>query len=108
MSEVFLARIGNSDSPAAIAAGIATLWQRAGLATVFEARDLAAVKLHVGEPGTKTFLRPEVVAPLVAQVAATGAKPFLTDTAVLYRSPRDNAVTHVGVARDHGFTVEAV
>jgi uncharacterized Fe-S center protein len=41
-------------------------------------------------------------------MAASGAQPFLTDTAVLYRSPRDNAVGHTRVVHEHGFGVDRV
>jgi len=108
MSEVFLVPVRSTDSRATTEQAIAALWRRAGLADAFEARDLTAIKVHVGEPGTKTFMSPTIVAALVGSVAKTGAKPFLTDTAVLYRSPRDNAVTHAQVAHDHGFGLQAV
>ena len=108
MSQVFLVPARAEDPPERIAQCVAALWRRAGFDEIFEARDLVAVKLHVGEPGTKTFVSPGIVAALVRAVAATGAKPFLTDTAVLYRSPRDNAVTHADVARAHGFGQEVV
>jgi uncharacterized Fe-S center protein len=108
MSQVFLVPARADDPPERIARCVAALWQRAGFDPIFERRDLTAIKLHVGEPGTKTFVSPAIVAALVRCVAATGAKPFLTDTAVLYRSPRDNAVTHAEVARAHGFGHEAV
>lgn len=108
MSQVYLVAARATDSPTALAARIDALWRRAALDDVFKERDLAALKLHVGEPGTKTFVAPPIVAELVRHMAATGAKPFLTDTAVLYRSPRDNAVSHARVARDHGFSPDAV
>jgi uncharacterized Fe-S center protein len=108
MSQVFLVPARAENPPERTAKCVAALWRRAGFDEIFEPRDLVAIKLHVGEPGTKTFVSPGIVAALVRAVAATGAKPFLTDTAVLYRSPRDNAVTHAEVARQHGFGHEAV
>lgn len=84
------------------------LWNAAGLAGCFRRSDLAAVKLHVGEPGVVTGLRPAVARELVRCVAATGARPFLTDTAVLYRSPRDTGPGHARVAHERGFGLEAV
>ena len=108
MSQVFLVPARASDPPERLAACVDALWQRAALAEVFEPRDLVAIKLHVGEPGTKTYVSPTIVAALVRAVGATGARPFLTDTAVLYRSPRDNAVSHAEVARAHGFGHEAM
>jgi len=92
----------------ALGAKVAALFRAADLGRVFRKQDLAAIKLHVGEPGTKTFVRPAIAAALVRQVSAVGAKPFLTDTAVLYRSPRDNAVDHARVVHEHGFDLERV
>ena len=88
--------------------GLSRLWAAAGLADCFGAPDLTALKLHVGEPGTKrTFVSPAIVAELVRLVAETDARPFLTDTAVLYRSPRDNGAGHARVAVEHGYGLEA-
>jgi uncharacterized Fe-S center protein len=108
MSTVYLLPIDRQASDADTAAGLDALWRAAGLAEVFTAHDLAALKLHVGEPGTKTFVRPVIAANLVRLIAATGAEPFLTDTAVLYKSPRDNAVGHARVAAAHGFGADRV
>jgi uncharacterized Fe-S center protein len=107
-SRVFLSRIDSGASREQTAAALAELWREAGFDRVFRNKDLAALKLHVGEPGTTTFVSPEIVAALVERIAAAGAVPFLTDTAVLYRSARDNAVGHIRVAREHGFGMERV
>ena len=104
MSKVHLAPPGD----AGVARVIDALWDGAGLGTCFARGDLAALKLHVGEPGKATSVRPEVAAALVERMRACGARPFLTDTAVLYRSPRDNGVGHVRVAHEQGFTRAAV
>jgi len=103
MSEVYFIAAGCDDEEALLARKIEALCARAGFGALFEERDLVALKLHVGEPGTKTFVPPKVVRPLLRTIEACGATPFLTDTAVLYRSRRDNAVEHARVAEEHGF-----
>ncbi|MBI4702717.1 MAG: DUF362 domain-containing protein [Deltaproteobacteria bacterium] len=108
MSQVFLAAARRSDPPERIEAAVEALWRHARLGEAFGARDLTALKLHVGEPGTTTFVSPAIARALVRLVASTGAAPFLTDTAVLYRSPRDNAVGHARVAHEHGFGLDVV
>ncbi len=108
MSRVHLAVCRASDSDQQLGRVTEALWQQAGFDDLFTSSDLSALKLHVGEPGTKTFVRPAIAAALVRCIAATGASPFLTDTAVLYRSPRDNAVDHARVVQDHGFGQAAV
>ncbi len=101
MSKVILAPPGR-------AGAIEALWGEAGLSACFADNDLAALKLHVGEPGRTTSVRPSTAAALVRLMRSCGARPFLTDTAVLYASPRDNGVGHARVAHDQGFTLDAV
>ena len=108
MSKVFLVPGARTDSPDAVQAQIEALWRAAEFDALFKPNALAAIKLHVGEPGNDTFVSPAIARALVSCVAATGAHPYLTDTAVLYRSPRDNAVGHARVAHVHGFGIEAV
>jgi uncharacterized Fe-S center protein len=101
MSKVVLAPPGG-----ALEARIASLWSEAGLAGCFGRNDLAALKLHVGEPGRTTHVAPEVAAALAELMREAGARPFLTDTAVLYRSERSTGPGHAMVAHRHGFTTE--
>jgi uncharacterized Fe-S center protein len=73
-------------------------------------KDLAAIKLHFGEDGNLSFIRPPFVSPVVAKVKELGASPFLTDCNTLYVGSRANSVDHLTVALKHGFgyaTVDA-
>lgn len=103
MSKVYLLPARRLGSREDIEVGVTALWRAAGLAGCFKKNDLTALKLHVGEPGIKTYVNPAIAAALVKCVSSTGARPFLTDTAVLYKSPRDNGPGHAGVAERHGF-----
>jgi len=108
MSKVHLVSITRAASREEVAAKLGALWRAAGLAECFRPRDLAAVKVHVGEPGRPTYVPPRVVRELVSLIKQSEASPFVTDTAVLYRSPRDNGVGHTMVAADHGYDLEGV
>ncbi len=108
MSKVYLVPMTAADSAETVEARLRALWDSAGLSGCFTEHDLAALKLHVGEPGTKTYVSPGIVRVLVDLLGEQGATPFLTDTSVLYKSPRDNGVGHTRVAHDHGFTLQAV
>ncbi len=108
MSKVFLVPVDRTDADDVVERKITALWQQAGLDGCFRSRDLAALKLHVGEPGQTTYVAPSIAAALVRRMQGAGAQPFLTDTAVLYRSPRDNGVGHARVAAEHGFSMERV
>ncbi|WP_459942133.1 DUF362 domain-containing protein [Deferrisoma palaeochoriense] len=84
------------------------LLERAGLAQCVGKGDLVAVKLHFGERGNASFLRPVFVRRVVDRIRGLGAKPFLTDTNTLYRGSRTEAVSHLETAILHGFTYATV
>jgi len=70
--------------------------------------DLCAIKVHFGERGNASFLRPLFLRPIVRKLRDLGAKPFLTDTNTLYKGGRSDAVSHLETALEHGFGYEAV
>jgi len=108
MSKVFWIEAKAGEPADVTAHKIDRLWEEAAFDRCIEEHDLAALKIHVGEPGKTTFAPPAIAAALVGRMGAAGARPFLTDSAVLYKSPRNNGIEHTRVAADHGFTLEAV
>lgn len=108
MSTVFLMPMSRVERGNVIKEKTEELWQRTGFGENIKKHELTAIKLHVGEPGTDTFVSPFIVKGLVSRLAKVKAKTFLTDTAVLYKSPRDNAVSHVMVAENHGFGINKI
>lgn len=84
------------------------LLERAGLPAVIKSGDLVAVKMHFGEPGNVRYLRPIFPVMVVEALVQLGARPFVTDTAVLYRSPRHTAWEYYRMAKRHGFTAEVL
>lgn len=66
--------------------------------------ELAAIKIHFGEYGNDTHIRPQFARVVADKIREAGAKPFLTDTSTLYSGMRHNAVDHLTVANLHGFT----
>ncbi|MDJ0766636.1 MAG: DUF362 domain-containing protein [Myxococcota bacterium] len=103
MSNVYFISSNHSEDQRITAGKVAALWRRAGLDAAFQKGDLAALKVHVGEPGCNTALSPKVTQSVVQCLQAAGTQPFLTDSAVLYKSPRDNGVGHIRVAEARGF-----
>lgn len=65
--------------------------------------ELWALKVHFGEEGNHTYLRPDFVRPVVDYLRARGTFPFLTDTTTLYKGSRSDAVRHIETALRHGF-----
>ena len=63
-----------------------------------------AIKMHFGELGNMTFLRPNYARAVVDVVRELGGKPFLTDCNTLYPGSRKNAIEHLYCAWQNGFT----
>ena len=64
----------------------------------------AAIKIHFGEPGNLSFLRPNYAFALAEVIRAAGGKPFLTDCNTLYPGGRKNALDHLDSAQRNGFS----
>ena len=71
-------------------------------------KDLVAIKLHFGEQGSTTFVRPVFLRRIVDRVKQLKGKPFLTDTNTLYAGTRGEAVSHLTTALQHGFGYSVV
>jgi len=69
-------------------------------------KDKVAIKLHVGEKNNTTHISPEVIKTIVDEVKNIGGHPFLTETSTLYHGSRSNAIEHLALAFEHGFTFE--
>ncbi len=105
MQDVWFAPVG-ADDPNECADAMGRLLHTVGVPRGFKKGDLVGIKVHVSETGRRNFLGCELAAVAVRVVSATGASPFFTDTCVLYRSRRDDAVNHTRVAHEHGYSLE--
>jgi uncharacterized Fe-S center protein len=75
---------------------------------LIEPSNLVAVKLHFGEPGNSTYIRPIFAARIVSYIQQHGGKPFLTDTNTLYAGRRSDSVSHLAAAVANGFAPASV
>lgn len=76
----------------------------AGLDTIDMEGKFVAIKMHFGELGNVSFLRPNYARAIVDYVKEKGGKPFLTDCNTLYPGFRKNAIEHMECAWLNGFT----
>ncbi|UEC43052.1 MAG: Ferredoxin [Methanothrix sp.] len=83
------------------------LFSAAGFDDLIGEGDLTAIKLHFGERGNETYVKPGFVCQVADAVKESGGRPFLTDTATLYRGGRENAVEHLLTAMEHGFDLSS-
>ena len=63
-----------------------------------------AIKMHFGELGNVSFLRPNFAKAVVDVVKELGGKPFLTDCNTMYPGFRKTALEHLYCAWENGFT----
>ncbi len=66
--------------------------------------DIVAIKIHPGEYGNTTHIRPVIVRTVVDLVIKSGGIPFVTDTTTLYRGMKLNAADLITGAAMNGFT----
>ncbi len=84
------------------------LLDRADLKGKIREKDLVAIKLHFGERGNTAFVRPIFLRRVVDRVKEYKGKPFLTDTNTLYRGMRQEAISHLTTAYQHGFAYSVI
>ena len=81
-----------------------TLIKKAGIADLDMEDKFVAIKIHFGELGNLSFLRPNYARAVVDVVKEMGGKPFLTDCNTMYPGSRKNALEHLYCAWQNGFT----
>lgn len=87
---------------------ITRLLEYAGLAKGIRPHSLTAVKIHFGEEGNASFIRPILVRPVVDAIHKLEGKAFVTDTNTLYVGSRSDAVKHLETAARHGFSLSVL
>lgn len=84
------------------------IFERAGFDKLISPKDLVAVKVHFGEIGNTTYVRPQFIRRVVDKISAMGGKTFVTDANTLYVGARANAVDHIKTAVENGFAYSVV
>lgn len=75
----------------------------AGMCDIDMEKKFVAIKLHFGEYGNLSFLRPNYAKVVADIVKEEGGMPFLTDCNTLYVGRRKNALEHMDTANLNGF-----
>ena len=78
------------------------------LSNVFFPDENIAIKLPMGEPGNKYFLKPDLVRGFVDLLKETKVKPFLFDSPSMYPGPRNAPEDYLKSAANHGFTEKSM
>ncbi len=80
------------------------LIKKAGIGQIDMDGKFVAIKMHFGELGNISYLRPNYAKAVVDVVKELGGKPFLTDCNTMYPGSRKNALEHLACAWENGFT----
>ncbi len=74
------------------------------ISSVVSRGDEVAIKLHMGELGNITYIRPVFVRKVVELVKSLGGRPFVTDTTTIYPENRFTAEKYLETAAFNGFS----
>ena len=95
----FRARTGEG-----LPAKLKRLMKKAGFASMDMEGKFVAIKMHFGELGNISYLRPNYAKAVADMVKEAGGIPFLTDCNTLYPGSRKNAIEHMYCAWENRFT----
>jgi len=88
--------------------GMEWLCRESGILDLIARNASVAVKLHMGELGNITYIRPAFVRRVVDLVKGVGGRPFVTDTTALYPGSRDSESKYLSTAAFNGFVEQSV
>ncbi|MBQ7011111.1 MAG: DUF362 domain-containing protein [Clostridia bacterium] len=80
------------------------LIKAAGIGNIDMDGKFVAIKMHFGELGNISFLRPNYAKAVADVIKELGGKPFLTDCNTMYPGSRKNALEHLECAWENGFS----
>ncbi|MCX7990628.1 MAG: DUF362 domain-containing protein [Proteobacteria bacterium] len=87
---------------------VSILLDKLSIGHIFKEQELIAVKIHFGEKGNLSYIRPNFVRIVVDELKKLKTKPFVTDCNTLYRGTRADSVSHIETAITNGFDYSVV
>ncbi len=103
MSKVYFTDMRTKPGGANLMQKLDKLMTKAGIGDIDMEGKYVAIKMHFGEYGNLSFLRPNFAKVVADKVKELGGKPFLCDCNTLYTGGRHNAVDHLRTAELNGF-----
>jgi uncharacterized Fe-S center protein len=107
-SQVFFIPAAREDGNKALAEKAEKIFLKIGLRRYIEKKSFVAMKIHFGEKGNVGFIKPQWLVKIINQIKSITSRVFLTDSNTLYVGKRSNSLDHLSLAREHGFTQEAL
>ena len=72
--------------------------------SIYKENEFVPLKVTIGDKRCIYHLNPEIVKSVISEIKKKKAKPFLFDTNVIYTGSRLNAVDHLTLAQQKGFS----
>lgn len=104
-SKVYLKRIDDWTSSAAISEALLSVWQIMDGDRLIKKDDFLGIKLTFGEEGTCGYIKSDWLKGITASLRQKTENLFVIETNTLYREKRSNAVGHLHVAHAHGYGI---
>lgn len=105
MSEVYFFDYAKGEN---VLRGLDVLFQKSRLAEAIPRGGSVAIKLHMGELGNITYIRPIFATRVADLVKRAGGKPFVTDTTTLYQAERGTPEKYLATAAANGFVEQSI
>ncbi len=107
-SKVYLVRLENFARAKEVVDKLKRLLRESRVLDFIQPNFKVAVKMHFGEEGNTGFVKPEYLRVVSDKISAKGANVSIADTNTLYRGRRVNSISHLALAREHGFIRETL
>ena len=106
-SQVYFIAGSREDGAGVISKKVERLYLALGLDSKIEKDAFVALKIHFGEKENTGYIKPAWLEDMVRRVQQRTRRAFFTDTNTLYVGQRSNAIDHVQLAAQHGFSLES-
>ncbi|MFP4082787.1 MAG: DUF362 domain-containing protein [Candidatus Aminicenantes bacterium] len=107
-SEVFYIPAHREEADGVLAGKAEKIFLKLGFHQKIEPGSLVACKIHFGEKGNTGHIKPPWLLNVIKKIREKTERVFLTDSNTLYLGERSNAIQHLRLAWEHGFTMEEV
>jgi len=105
-SKVYFIRANTKESPENISKKVQKIFLKSGIFDLIKKDSVVALKIHFGEKGNKGHIKPEWLQGIISLIKEKTNYAFLTDTNTLYRGNRAEAISHLKIAEEHGFSLK--
>ncbi len=102
-SDVYLASTSRDDTESRYST-LLKLLNTAGHFSTYKKNEYIPIKLTIGDSQCIYNISPGLVKLVVSEIKKKKAKPFLFDTNVIYKGSRMNAIDHLTLAQNKGFS----